>query len=214
MIAPSARTRQTRFGLTPRTRPHRFGPTAAMEKPAGEAQKTIRVFAASSFLNDLGSDMIYPVWPMFVTEALKADMAALGFLDGLGDALVSLSQAGSGYLSDRLKKRKVFIWAGYLCGALSRLGYAAAAVWPHLVPSRVLDRSGKMRNPPRDAEVADISTPSNRGRNFGLLRAMDNLEPSAAFSSPSCSSTPSATGFFSLWPPFPLSSASCSSFFS
>ncbi len=146
-----------------------------MEKSEREAKKTIRVFAASSFLNDLGSDIIYPVWPMFVTEALKADLAALGFLDGLGDALVSLSQAGSGYLSDRLKKRKIFIWAGYLCGALSRLGYAAAAVWPHLIPARVLDRLGKIRNPPRDAEVADLSAPSNRGRNFGLLRAMDNL---------------------------------------
>jgi len=146
-----------------------------MEKPEGQARRTLRVFAASSFLNDLGSDMIYPVWPMFVTEVLKADLAALGFLDGLGEALVSLSQAGSGYLSDRLKKRKVFIWLGYLCGALSRLGYATAAVWPHLVPFRVLDRLGKMRNPPRDAAVADISTPSNRGRNFGLLRAMDNL---------------------------------------
>jgi len=146
-----------------------------MEKPEGEAKKTIRVFAASSFLNDMGSDTISPVWPMFVTEVLKADMAALGFLDGLGEALVSLSQAGSGYLSDRLKKRKVFIWLGYLCGALSRLGYAASTVWPHLVPFRILDRLGKIRNPPRDAEVADISSPSNRGRNFGLLRAMDNL---------------------------------------
>ena len=151
-------------------------PTAPdAKKPVSEAKRTIRVFAASSFLNDMGSDMIYPVWPMFVTEALKADMAALGFLDGLGDALVSLSQAGSGYLSDRLKRRKVFIWLGYLCGALSRLGYATASVWPHLVPYRVLDRLGKIRNPPRDAELADVSRPSNRGRNFGLLRAMDNL---------------------------------------
>jgi MFS family permease len=146
-----------------------------MQKSEGEARKTIRIFAASSFLNDLGSDIIYPVWPMFVTEVLKADLAALGFLDGLGDALVSLSQAGSGYLSDRFRKRKIFIWAGYMCGALSRLGYAAAAAWPQLVPARILDRLGKMRNPPRDAEVADISTPANRGRNFGLLRAMDNL---------------------------------------
>jgi MFS family permease len=145
------------------------------DTPGRRAKKTLRVFAASSFLNDMGSDMIYPVWPLFVTEVFKADMAALGFLDGLGDALVSLSQAGSGYLSDRLKKRKIFIWLGYLSGSLSRLGYAAAAVWPHLIPSRVLDRLGKIRNPPRDAEVADLSTSSNRGRNFGLLRAMDNL---------------------------------------
>ena len=139
------------------------------------AKKTMRVFAASSFLNDMGSDIIYPVWPIFVTDILKANMAALGFLDGLGEALVSLSQAGSGYLSDRIKKRKIFIWLGYLCGAFSRLGYATSSLWQHLIPFRILDRVGKIRSAPRDALVADISTQQNRGKNFGLLRTMDNL---------------------------------------
>ncbi len=140
-----------------------------------EPKKTIRTFALASFLNDLGSDMIYPVWPLFVTTILKANMAVLGFLDGLGDALVSISQAGSGYISDRIKKRKVFIWTGYLLGALSRLGYSISTIWPHLVPFRVLDRAGKIRSAPRDAIVADVSTKENRGKNFGLLRAMDHL---------------------------------------
>jgi MFS family permease len=146
-----------------------------MEGAKDQSKKTIRAFAAASFLNDLGSDIIYPVWPLFVTTILKANMAALGFLDGLGDALVALSQAGSGYLSDRLKRRKVFIWTGYLCGSLSRIGYAVAAVWQHLIPFRVLDRVGKIRSAPRDALVADVTTAQNRGRTFGLLRTMDNL---------------------------------------
>jgi MFS family permease len=141
----------------------------------GRAKKTIRIFAASSFLNDMGSDIIYPVWPLFVTDVLKANLAALGFLDGLGEAIVSISQAASGYLSDRIKKRKIFIWTGYLCGALSRLGYAASSLWQQLIPFRILDRLGKIRSAPRDAVVADISTETTRGRNFGLLRAMDNL---------------------------------------
>ena len=139
-----------------------------------ETKKTIRTFAIASFLNDMGSDIIYPLWPLFVTQVLKANMAALGFLDGLGEALVSLSQAASGYISDRTRKRKVFIWVGYLCGAFSRLGYAASSVWQHLIPFRILDRAGKIRSAPRDALVADISTDENRGRHFGLLRAMDN----------------------------------------
>jgi len=146
-----------------------------MGNQAAHEKRTIRVFAASSFLNDLGSDIIYPIWPLFVTDVLKANMAALGFLDGLGDALVSLSQAASGYVSDRIHKRKIFIWTGYLCGALSRLGYAASRFWPHLIPFRILDRVGKIRSAPRDAMVADLSTANNRGRRFGLLRAMDNL---------------------------------------
>jgi len=146
-----------------------------LEDQAQEQKKTIRTFALASFLNDMGSDIIYPIWPLFVTQVLKANMAALGFLDGLGDALVSLSQAASGYISDRIKKRKIFIWLGYLCGAFSRLGYSLSAVWQHLIPFRVLDRVGKIRSAPRDALIADISTDSNRGKHFGLLRTMDNL---------------------------------------
>lgn len=140
-----------------------------------EKKNTIRTFVWASFLNDMGSDMIYPVWPLFVTTVLNANMAALGFLDGLGEALVSLSQAASGYLSDRLRKRKVFIWSGYLCGAVSRIGYSLSGTWPNLVPFRILDRAGKIRGAPRDAMIADLSDQENRGKHFGLLRTMDHL---------------------------------------
>lgn len=140
-----------------------------------ETKKTVRVFALASFLNDLGSDIIYPVWPLFVTSVLGAPMAVLGFIDGLGEAIVSLSQATSGYISDRTRRRKIFIWTGYLLGSLSRVGYALSTVWQHLIPFRVLDRVGKIRGAPRDAIIADISSKENRGKNFGLLRAMDNL---------------------------------------
>jgi len=140
-----------------------------------ESRKVITIFSLASFLNDFGSDMIYPIWPLFVTSFLGANMAVLGFIDGLGDAIVSISQAVSGYLSDRVKKRKIFIWTGYLFGSMSRIGYALSTMWQYLVPFRILDRSGKIRGAPRDAIVADVSTKENRGKNFGLLRTMDNL---------------------------------------
>ena len=143
-------------------------------KPA-ESKRTVRIFAVTSFLNDLGSDMIYPIWPLFVTGVLGANMTVLGLIDGLGDAIVSLSQAASGYFSDRLRKRKIFIVLGYVCGSLSRVGYAVSSAWPHLIPFRILDRAGKIRSAPRDAIIADVSTRENRGGNFGILRTMDNL---------------------------------------
>lgn len=138
-------------------------------------RKTLQTFAAASFLNDFGSDMIYPIWPLFVTSVLGANMAVLGFIDGLGDAIVSLAKAASGYWSDRIRKRKIFIWTGYLMGSASRIGYALSTVWQHLIPFRILDRAGKIRSAPRDAIIADISTKEDRGRNFGLIRTMDNL---------------------------------------
>jgi MFS family permease len=150
-------------------------PLMSDEATPPETRKTIRTFAVASFLNDMGSDIIYPIWPLFVTQVLKANMATLGFLDGLGEAVVSLSQAVAGYYSDRIHRRKIFVWIGYLCGAASRLGYAASSVWQHLVPFRILDRAGKIRSAPRDAIIADVSTDANRGRHFGLLRAMDNF---------------------------------------
>jgi len=140
-----------------------------------ESKKTVRAFAAASFFNDLGSDMIYPIWPLFVTVYLGADMAVLGLIDGLGDAVVSLSKAASGFLSDNLRKRKVFVWTGYVLGGLSRIGYAFTTAWPLVIPFRILDRSGKIRSAPRDAVIADVSAAGARGRNFGLVRAMDHL---------------------------------------
>ena len=143
-----------------------------------ETRRILTVFSTASFLNDFGSDMLYPIWPLFVIGFPGVNMATLGFIDGLGDAIVSISQAGSGYLSDKTGKRKLFVWLGYVFGGTSRIGYALSRVissWQLLVPFRVFDRSGKMRGAPRDAIIADISTDHNRGRNFGLLRAMDNL---------------------------------------
>jgi len=146
-----------------------------MTDSSRKAEKSVRVFAWASFLNDLGSDMIYPVWPLFVTSFLGANMAVLGLIDGLGEAFVSISKAFSGYLSDRIRKRKFFIWSGYILGSLSRIGYAVAPVWSWLIPLKILDRAGKIRAAPRDAMVADLSTDQNRGAHFGLMKAMDNL---------------------------------------
>ena len=140
-----------------------------------ETKKTVKTFALASFLNDLGSDIIYPIWPLFVTSVLGANMAVLGFIDGLGDAIVSISKALSGYLSDRTKKRKIFIWTGYLFGAASRIGYALSTAWPQLIPFRVLDRAGKIRSAPRDAILADVSTSKTRGKIFGIMRSADHL---------------------------------------
>ena len=137
--------------------------------------KTVKTFALASLFNDLGANMIYPIWPLFLTTVLGANMSVLGLVDGLGDALVSLSQAASGYASDRLKKRKVFIWLGYLLGAISRIGYAISTSWPMIIPYRILDRAGKIRDSPRDAIVAEESTEQNRGKNFGILKGMDKL---------------------------------------
>ncbi|MFH1444492.1 MAG: MFS transporter [Candidatus Peregrinibacteria bacterium] len=137
-------------------------------------KRTVWTFGSASFLHDMGADMIFAIWPMFLTTVLGANMAVVGLIDGLGDAFVSIAQAVSGYMSDRLRKRKPFVWMGYFFGGIAKVGYALAPTWHWIIPFRILDRSGKMRGAPRDAIVSDLSTVHNRGRHFGILRMMDN----------------------------------------
>jgi len=136
-------------------------------------KKIIWLFSVCAFLNDLGYYAIITIWPIFVTSVIGASVTFLGFIDGLGDAFVSLSQAGSGFLSDKLKKRKVFIWLGYFFAFVSRLIYAGSFTAWQLIPGKILDRAGKMRDAPRDAIVADITPKEKRASSFGQLRAAD-----------------------------------------
>jgi MFS family permease len=129
----------------------------------------------ASFFTDLGAEMITPLIPVFLLQ-LGAPRAALGLIEGLGDAVASLLRIVSGWLSDRLGKRKVFVLAGYgVAAAMRPLMGLVAAAW-QLGAIRIVDRIGKgVRLAPRDALIADSCDPSRRGRAFGFQRAMDNL---------------------------------------
>jgi len=143
------------------------------EKRPSEA-RVVATLGAASFMNDMGSDIVFSIWPIFVMM-LGGNPLILGFIDGLGDLVVNISKGLSGFASDRVKRRKPFIWAGYAAGGISRIAYGLSPSWEWLVPSRILDRAGKIRGAPRDALLADASSMYTRGRNFGILRAMDNL---------------------------------------
>ncbi|MFX1509488.1 MAG: MFS transporter [Promethearchaeota archaeon] len=137
----------------------------------------VQAFGAASFLNDMGSDIVFSIWPVFVTLLTSPALAPLilGLVDGIGDFVVNVSKGFSGFISDKVQKRKAFIWSGYSMGAASRLIYAFTPIWQLLIPAKILDRAGKLRGAPRDALIADVSTHETRGRNFGILRTLDNL---------------------------------------
>jgi len=140
-----------------------------------DKRKDLKIFSLASFLNDFGSDVISPIWPLFVTSFTGANMQVLGLIDGLGEAIVAVSQAVSGFWSDKIGKRKPFVWVGYMFAGLARAGYAFSSAWCWLVPFRVIDRAGKMRGAPRDAMIADAASEGERGKSFGFLRTFDNL---------------------------------------
>ncbi|MBS1839076.1 MAG: MFS transporter [Actinobacteria bacterium] len=144
------------------------------DDPAGEGlTRNIRVVSLVSFLQDTASELLYPVLPFFVTGVLGASPAVLGLIEGLADGTASVMKMASGRLAD-LRRRRPLVAGGYGLSAFGKLLLALATAWPMVLGSRFVDRVGKgLRGPPRDAIIADDTTPANRGRAFGFHRAAD-----------------------------------------
>jgi MFS family permease len=127
-----------------------------------------------SFFTDISSEMIYPLVPIFLTETLGAPRAVVGAIEGLAESTTSMFKVVSGWLSDKVGKRKPFVIAGYALSPVGKLFLAVAFHWPTVLVARVVDRLGKgLRTSPRDALIAQWTAPSVRGRGFGFHRAVD-----------------------------------------
>lgn len=130
----------------------------------------------TSLFTDISSEMLVPVMPLFVTATLGASLASLGLIEGFAEATASILRIVSGRIADEPSRRKPLVVAGYSLSGVTKTVMAFASSWPWLLGLRFGDRVGKaMRNPPRDALLADASDPGALGRTFGLHRAMDTL---------------------------------------
>ena len=144
--------------------------------PPSRLPRTVRVLGLASLLNDIASEMIFPLLPKFLLVTLGASRTQLGLIEGLADTTASLLKLLSGYWSDRLARRKQFVVAGYALGALCRPALALVSGAGQILALRLTDRFGKgIRTAPRDALLADSVAPGERGRAFGFHRAMDHL---------------------------------------
>jgi MFS family permease len=129
-----------------------------------------------SLLTDVSSEMIYPLLPLFLTSVLGAGQIFVGLVEGVAESAASLTKLGSGWLSDRLGRRKELVVAGYTLSTLTRpLVAFALAPW-HVLAVRFADRLGKgLRTSPRDALIAASTDVAIRGRAYGFHRSMDHL---------------------------------------
>jgi len=125
-----------------------------------------------SFITDVSSEMIHPLLPMFII-ALGGGGLAVGLIGGLGDSLASILKVFAGFWSDKSGKRKPFVFFGYILSSICKIFLAFSTVWQHILVLRPSERIGKgIRTAPRDAIIADSSI-NQRGKAFGLHRAMD-----------------------------------------
>jgi MFS family permease len=144
---------------------------------AARIPENVRAVSIVSLVNDLASELAYPIVPLFVTSVLGAPVAVLGVIEGIAEgAAVGLGTL-SGWISDRKGGRRVpWIAAGYALTATARAAVAAATHWGFVLFGRLTDRTGKaVRTAPRDALIRDSSTPELVGTSFGFHRALDTV---------------------------------------
>ena len=137
--------------------------------------RNVLALSLVSFLTDVSSEMIYPLLPLFLAGTLGASAAAIGAIEGAAESVASLLKLASGWWSDRVRRRKPLVVAGYVLASLARPLIAIAQVPGHVLAIRLTDRVGKgIRTSPRDALIADSVDPTVRGRAFGVHRAADH----------------------------------------
>jgi MFS family permease len=140
-----------------------------------ELPKQVILLGLVSLFTDMASEMLYPVTPIFLTVVLGSSMAVVGLIEGIAELTAGILKGYSGNLSDKLRKRSIFVVIGYSISALSK---PLPGIFPSIgvvAASRTTDRIGKgIRTAPRDALLASYSG-KNTGAVFGFHRGMDTL---------------------------------------
>ena len=135
-----------------------------------------------SLLMDVSSEMIHGLLPVFLVSVLGASATTVGLIEGVGEGTASISKLFSGWLSDRLGRRKALTVVGYGLSALSKPLFAVATSASMVLAARFSDRIGKgIRGAPRDALIGDLVPAGSRGAAFGLRQTLDTV---GAFAGP------------------------------
>lgn len=142
--------------------------------PRPAIPRTIWALGLVSLFMDISSEMIHALLPLFLTTTLGASVALVGMIEGIAESTAAMVKVFSGYVSDRIGRRKPLILLGYGMGALSKPFFALAGAPATVFAARFADRIGKgIRGAPRDALIADVVPPEIRGRAYGLRQGLD-----------------------------------------
>ena len=145
-------------------------------QPTSKIPRTVWALGFVSMFMDISSETIHSLLPLFLTGTLGVSVAMVGLIDGVAESTASIAKLFSGYVSDRMGRRKPLILIGYGMGALTKPLFAVAGSAPLVITARFADRIGKgLRGAPRDALVADVTPLEIRGRAFGLRQSLDTM---------------------------------------
>src|SRR3954470_7204702 len=118
--------------------------------------------------------MAYWVLPAFLAT-IGAGPAQLGIIEGVAESVASLAKLFSGYLADRVSRRKPLVVGGYVVANAVKPLLALVSAWWQVLGIRFADRFAKgIRGTARDVMVAESVDSSRLGAAYGLIQTMDS----------------------------------------
>lgn len=127
-----------------------------------------------SLLTDVSSEMIFTLVPLFLANVLRSPITIIGLVGGLSESIDAILRIFSGWISDKVGRRKPLAVLGYSISTIAKPFMYLAGSWGAVLGVRLGDRIGKgVRSSSRDALIADSASAKERGKSFGLHRAMD-----------------------------------------
>ena len=148
--------------------------SAPSPDPQPSAARNIYAFGITSFLNDTATEMAYWVLPAFLVS-LGAGPAQLGLIEGVAESVASFAKLFSGYITDRIDRRKPLVVAGYAVANAVKPLLALVSAWWQIFLIRFSDRLAKgVRGAPRDVMVAESVPKERLGSAYGLIQSMDS----------------------------------------
>ena len=129
-----------------------------------------------SFFTDFSTEMVMSVLPLYIIKDLDLSRTILGAIEGSGEFVNYIFRIPSGYISDKIGKRKILVIIGYGISTISKPFFIFVTSFLDTIIVRIADRIGKgIRTAPRDALIADSIDQSSSGKAFGIHRTLDQI---------------------------------------
>ncbi len=133
----------------------------------------IFIMGLVSLFTDISSESIQSFFPLFIIS-IGGTAFVIGIISGITEAISNILKGLSGWMSDKINRRKPFVVAGYTVSNLSKPLMAFSPSWEMVLGLKAIDRAGKgLRTSARDTLISYYAI--EKGKSFGIHRAMDTL---------------------------------------
>jgi MFS family permease len=140
-----------------------------------EYPAAFKVLTLATFIDMLGTFLLYPFFALYLTARFNVGMTEVGFLFSIFSAGNILGGMMGGALADKYGRRKIILLG--LC--VSGMGSVIMGLLNNLILFYIvagfLGLVGNFGGPARQAMVADLLPSEKRAEGFGILRVAFNL---------------------------------------